>query len=83
VRGVTDEEFVRLVGPSVIVPSYVVFNHLCWKLIQLDLVDAKPIVDAQITLWQFFWGNTGTPGYLASMSTAEQEAMKSRRVVEI
>ena len=32
VKGLTDVEFTRLVGPSVIVPSYVVFNHLCWKL---------------------------------------------------
>ena len=28
VNGLTDKEFIRHVGPPVIVPSYVVFNHL-------------------------------------------------------
>lgn len=74
VDGITDEEFVRLVGPSVVVPSYVVFNHLCWKLIQVDLAEPERIVQAQVALWRFFWGEPGSPGYLASMSTEEQEA---------
>lgn len=74
VDGLTDEEFVRHVGPSVIVPSYVVFNHLCWKLIQVDLADPLRIVEAQTTLWRFFWGQADEPGYLAGLSTGEQLA---------
>ncbi len=74
VRGLTDIEFTRLVGPSVIVPSYVVFNHLCWKLAQLDLIDRRFVVDAQIELWKFFWGDADGPGYLMTMSEAEQLA---------
>ena len=74
VNGIVDDEFVRLVGPSVIVPSYVVFNHLCWKLIQLDLADPLTIVRAQSALWRFFWGEPAQPGYLDGMSTPEQEA---------
>lgn len=74
VNGITDEEFVRLVGPSVMVPSYVVFNHLCWKLIQVDLADPDLIVHAEVALWRFFWGEPGRPGYFAAMNTEEQEA---------
>ena len=74
VTGLTDAEFTRLVGPSVIVPSYVVFNHLCWKLAQLDLIDRPFVVDAQVDLWKFFWGDADDPGYLATMSEAEQLA---------
>ncbi len=74
VNGLTDVEFVRLVGPSVIVPSYVVFNHLCWKLAQLDLVDRPFALHAQIDLWNFFWGDGVEPGYLATMSEPEQLA---------
>ena len=74
VTGLTDAEFTRLVGPSVIVPSYVVFNHLCWKLAQLDLIDRSFVVDAQVDLWKFFWGDADDPGYLAMMSEAEQLA---------
>ncbi|MCY4272631.1 MAG: hypothetical protein OXF00_08310 [bacterium] len=54
VTGLAGVEFVQLVGPSVIVPSYVVFNHLCWKLAQLDLIDRSFVVDAQVELWKFF-----------------------------
>ena len=72
VTGLTDIEFTRLVGPSVIVPSYVVFNHLCWKLAQLDLIDRPFVVDAQVKLWRFFWGHADGPGYLATMSEDEQ-----------
>lgn len=74
VTGLTDAEFTRLVGPSVIVPSYVVFNHLCWKLAQLDLIDRPFVVDAQVKLWKFFWGDAEGSGYLATMSEAEQLA---------
>lgn len=74
VAGLTDIEFTRLVGPSVIVPSYVVFNHLCWKLAQLDLIDRPFVVNAQLDLWKFFWGDTDGPGYLMTMSEAEQLA---------
>ena len=74
VTGLTDIEFTRLVGPSVIVPSYVVFNHLCWKLAQLDLIDRPFVVDAQVELWRFFWGDSDGSGYLATMSEAEQLA---------
>lgn len=74
VDGLTDEEFVRRVGPSVIVPSYVVFNHLCWKLIQVDLAEPLRIITAQTTIWRFFWGDSEQSGYFAALSEGEQEA---------
>ncbi len=74
VNGLTDEEFTRYVGPPVIVPSYVIFNHLCWKLIQIDLADPIRIINAQTALWKFFWGDKNESGYFAALSTAEQEA---------
>lgn len=76
VNGLIDEEFIRRVGPSVIVPSYVVFNHLCWKLIQVDLADPLRIIGAQTSLWKFFWGDQDAPGYLAELSAGEQEAAR-------
>ncbi len=74
VGGISDEEFVRHVGPSVIIPSYIVFNHLCWKLLQLDLADPLLIVRSQTTMWRFFWGAPGETGYLEQLSEPEQEA---------
>jgi hypothetical protein len=77
VSGLTDDSFIHLVGPSVIVPSYIIFNHLCWKLAQLDLIDRPFVINAQIELWRFFWGDATAPGYLTTMSEAEQlEAIK-------
>lgn len=72
--GLTDMEFTRLVGPSVIVTSYVVFNHLCWKLAQLDLIDRPFVINAQVELWKFFWGDAEGSGYFMTMSEAEQLA---------
>ena len=67
VDGLTDEAFVRHVGPSVLVPSYVIFNHLCWKLIQIDLADPLRLTRLQTTLWRFFWGDKSEPGYFATL----------------
>ena len=74
VNGLTDEAFVRHVGPSVIVPSYVIFNHLCWKLIQVDLADPLRLIAAQTDIWGFFWGDKQELGYFATLSSGEQEA---------
>ena len=73
VNGLTDEEFIGHVGPSVIVPSYVIFNHLCWKLIQIDLADPLKLIDAQTTLWRFFWGDEEKP------DTSQHSAPVSRK----
>lgn len=75
VTGLTDEAFVRHAGPSVIVPSYVIFNHLCWKLIQIDLADPPRLIKAQIAIWRFFWGDKNDSGYFETLSTADQEAV--------
>jgi hypothetical protein len=74
VRGLADDEFVRNVGSSVIVPSYVVFNHLCRRLRVVDLVDVDFLTDAQIQLWSFMWGDDTRAGYLATLAPDELEA---------
>lgn len=77
VKGLSDEEFVRSVGSAVIVPSYVVFNHLCRRLRVVDLVDADFLTEAQIGLWSFMWGGDGRTGYLSMLPPEERAvAMK-------
>jgi hypothetical protein len=73
VRGLADVEFVRTVGSAVIVPSYVVFNHLCRRLRVVDLVDADFLTDAQVQLWSFMWGDSSGAGYLAGLPEDELE----------
>ena len=75
VDGLTDEEFVQRVGPSVIVPSYVLFNHFCWKLVQIDLGDPLRLIAAQTAIWRFFWGDEQEAGYFTALSAGEQEAV--------
>ena len=72
VSGLADKQFVEHVGSSVVIPSYVVFNHLCWKLSQLEITDPLTTVTAQAELWRFFWGAPDAIGYLASLSEEEQ-----------
>ena len=74
VQGISDAEFVHHVGPSVIIPSYIVFNHICWRLLQLELADPLIIVRSQTAMWRFFWGDIGELGYLEHLSQPEQIA---------
>ena len=71
IRGLSDEQFIRTVGSSVVIPSYVVFNHLCRRLRIIDLVDADFLVDAQTKLWRFMWGEGARGGYLSHLSQEE------------
>lgn len=71
IRGLADEEFIRTVGSPVIIPSYVVFNHLCRRLRVIDLVDADFLTDAQTKLWSFMWGDGEVDGYLDSLPADE------------
>lgn len=71
IQGLSDADFVRAVGSPVIIPSYVVFNHLCRRLRVINLVDADFLTDAQIKLWSFMWGDESRGGYLATLSTDE------------
>lgn len=76
VRGLADEDFIQNVGSPVIIPSYVVFNHLCRRLRVTDLVDADFLTEAQTTLWSFMWGNGERDGYLAGLSQEEQDVAR-------
>lgn len=73
-KGITDPDFVARVGSSVVIPSYVVFNHVCWKVLQLDLADPVTVARSQAEIWRFFWGSVGDTGYLESLTQAEQLA---------
>ncbi len=71
IKGLADDEFIRNVGSPVVIPSYVVFNHLCRRLRVIDLVDADFLTEAQTTLWSFMWGDGTQEGYLAGLSPEE------------
>ena len=38
-----------------------IFNHLCWKLIQINLADPLQLTRLQTTLWGFFWETRTNP----------------------
>ncbi len=71
IRCLADDEFIRSVGSPVIIPSYVVFNHLCRRLRVIDLVDGDFLTEAQTKLWTFMWGDGSKSGYLASLGPEE------------
>lgn len=72
VEGLDDNEFVMSVGSSVILPSYIVFNHLCRRLRAVDLIDAEYLTQAQVRLWTFMWGDADSGGYLAELPEDER-----------
>ena len=71
-KGLADETFVTSVGSHVIIPSFIVFNHLCRRLRVVDLVDADFLTESQIKLWAFMWGDGRSDGYLARLPDAER-----------
>jgi len=81
VKGLSDQMFTRSVGSSVVVPSYLIFNHLCRRLRILKYVDLDFLTKAQVTLWRFMWGDESTDGYLPTLSV-EERAMALRMMVD-
>jgi hypothetical protein len=76
VEGLDDSEFVMSVGSSVILPSYIVFNHLCRRLRAVDLIDAEYLTEAQVRLWTFMWGDGDSGGYLAELPGDERDVAR-------
>jgi len=75
VRGISDPIFLSRVGPSVVVPGYIVFNNICWRLIEQELADPLAVIELQEDLWDFFWGSGENGGYLEVLSVDEQIAV--------
>ncbi len=72
VAGLSDADFVASVGSSVVVPSYIVFNHLCRRLRVVDLVDEDFLTEAQLRLWSFMWGTEASDGYVELLPDDER-----------
>lgn len=77
VSGLADDEFVASVGSVVIIPSYIVFNHLCRRLRVVELIDAEYLTEAQLKLWAFMWGEGSKGGYLATLQGDERNVARS------
>jgi hypothetical protein len=72
VRGLSDQNFVEQVGPGIVIPSYIAFNHLCRRLRITEMIDPDYLSTAQIHLWGFMWGTSDSVGYLASLPNDER-----------
>ena len=71
--GFSDPDFVELVGSTVVIPTYVLVNHLCRRLRKLEMADLDYLNEVQIKLWKFMWGSEEGFGYLNSLSGAEKK----------
>jgi hypothetical protein len=74
VNGLHDTAFVDSVGPGIVIPSYIAFNHLIRRLRNRELADADFLTTAQLALWTFMWGDTDNPGYLHALHPDERAA---------
>ncbi len=73
ISGFSDPNFIELVGSTVVIPTYVLVNHLCRRLRTLEMVDIEFLNKTQIQLWEFMWGNDVSVGYLESLSNEEKK----------
>lgn len=68
-----NSDFINAMGPGVLIPSYIAFNHLMRLLRSRDLIDPDYVTQAQIRLWNFFYGDQHAPGYLDGLSQQDQD----------
>lgn len=71
--GFSDPDFIELVGSTVVIPTYVLINHLCRRLRKLEMIDLDYLNEIQIKLWKFMWGSEESAGYMNSLSNAEKK----------
>ena len=71
--GFSDPDFIELVGSTVVIPTYVLINHLCRRLRKLEMIDLDFLNEIQIKLWKFMWGSEESAGYMNSLSSAEKK----------
>ena len=71
--GFSDPDFIELVGSTVVIPTYVLINHLCRRLRKLEMIDLDYLNEIQIKLWKFMWGSEESAGYMNSLSSAEKQ----------
>ena len=80
ISGFSDPNFIELVGSTVVIPTYVLVNHLCRRLRTLEMVDIEFLNKTQIQLWEFMWGSETNIGYLESLSGEEKKV--ARRILQ-
>lgn len=80
ILGFSDPNFIELVGSTVVIPTYVLVNHLCRRLRVLEMVDIEFLNKTQIQLWEFMWGNETSIGYLELLSGEEKRV--ARRILQ-
>ena len=70
--GISDDEYIKYAGSSVIVSGYIIFNHICRNLRLLEKLDSTFLLNSQIQLWEFMWGNSKGAGYLSALPEDER-----------
>jgi hypothetical protein len=73
ISGFSNPDFIDLVGSAVVIPTYVLVNHLCRRLRSSEMVEIEYLNDIQISLWKFMWGSEEDIGYMDSLSGAEKK----------
>ena len=73
ILGFSNPEFIDLVGSIVVIPTYVLVNHLCRRLRSLEMIDIDYLNEVQISFWKFMWGSAENIGYMDSLSGTEKK----------
>ena len=73
ISGFSNPDFIDLVGSAVVIPTYVLVNHLCRRLRSLEMVEIDYLNEIQIDLWRFMWGSEENIGFMDSLSGAEKK----------
>jgi hypothetical protein len=70
--GFASRDFQEFVGPLVMAQNFIVFSHLLWRLLAKDWLEIDFLTDAQLAVWDAFWGSVQKDGYISSLSSEVQ-----------
>lgn len=71
-KGIYSHKFQEFVGYEVMTQNYIVFSHLLWKLFDRDWLEHRYLVETQLEIWRFFWGDGQQEGYYDQLELESQ-----------
>lgn len=77
-RGLRSSDFQEFAGFAVLTENCIIFSHLLWHLFKYDWLEPQFVIESLVTTWQFFWGTSDTPGYLARLEPDHRQQTYER-----
>jgi hypothetical protein len=79
-RGITSEGFRDIAGFAFVTRIYAIFDHVLLRFAEKRWVDLEFLADAELSLWEFYWGTASNAG--AYFGATEPERVLALKLLE-